>query len=129
MKITSNFLKANTVTPSGIYYTEECLKKMCNQIQDIIDKNGVALGEIKHEINQCYPVELKNVTHLIENVYYDKVKGISIDVKFTKDYLEYFKDKLAITPRGTASYKIDESGNKIIDQMDIVSFDLTRKID
>jgi len=128
MEIKSNFLKINTVTPSGFIYTKECLEDMCNQMKKIIE-NGCSYGELKHNSDVSMPriVELKNASHFIKYIELSEEEIIT-DVHFIKKYPEEFINKLAITPRMTGVIIENEKGEKIIDQMKIITFDLTSKI-
>lgn len=127
IRLSSNILQPDIMNRFGIKYSEGCLKKMCEEMQKKIDNNEFAFGELKHENTKSLNLEDIDVSHLVEKVYYKENIGPIVDVKLTKEYLEKNKDKLAIIPRAKISFKIEEEKN--IDQMNIISFDLTRKID
>lgn len=129
MRVYGQFLKINTVSPSGILFTEECIENMCKQMKEQIQR-GNNYGEFKEkaEDNLGQGIDLRNASHKILSISYDKERGIYAEIELLKYHLESIKEQLSIAPRMRGTVKFNDEGDKIIDDMKIITFDLTHKI-
>lgn len=118
--------KANVKNYNGRIYPREVLMREVQKYSQLV-KERRALGELDHPDSPV--VELKNVSHLITNIYSDgdDVRG-DIEILNTpqgKTLREIIlhKVKIGVSSRGLGSLREESNSNIVQDDFELIAFD------
>ena len=118
--------RANTKNHNGRIYPTRVLEREVNKYSALVDQRR-ALGELDHPDSPI--VELKNVSHLVTNIYMDgdEVRG-DIEVlntppgKILRDIIQQ-EVKIGISSRGVGSLKTEGGQKYVQGDFELIAFD------